>query len=420
MRKVIEFARNRSMSMLLWSGMLAIAVLPAMSAQAGNAFKPAQFKQKNIRPAATGQALNSNPAGASNSAADQSGLTSTITPANRAAGRAKGISDAETRARQARELQRMHDLGSAIDQAGGRQHGGGQQDCRHSPNRAECLRNNMHAGGNSKVPDGNAQRSVGRCLQRGGSLASCRQENKGATPGHLSTGPGSPSSAQHIPGRGQAQQDGEDSGSSPHGGQTGTGTQEQRNTDGTVTRIRTRQYRDGTRIVDTVTKDTHGNEVATSHEERDANGRIIHNSDSSTFDAGNGETRTFVHYDENVQSASHMHAVIPGHRHNDQPAPEGSSAPSDNCNWNPALGKCVNTRSSGKGMTSQPGPDGQDPGASPASAAPHIGSDAATNSGDGAWEARGFGSGYHGKPLDMKDPGHGAPTGGGFVPPPAQ
>jgi len=89
-----------------------------------------------------------------------------------------------------------------------------------------------------------------------------------------------------------------------------------------------------------------------------------------------------------------------------QAAPDSASGgPADNCNWNPALGKCMQPRSSGKDMASQPGPNGQNPGVSPGSLTPHIGSDAATNPGDGSWEARGFGSGSHGKRLDMKEEG---------------
>lgn len=290
------------------------------------------------------------------------------------ANQAKEIGEAGARMKQIRELQRIRDLGSPIDQARRGANGNGRQDCSRSPNRAACLRNNMNAGQKPNLPNGDNQRSMQACLQAGGSVVSCRRGNKGGTPGHLSAGPGSAPGAQHIPGRGQAQ-----SGS--------VTTEERPDRYGVVTQITTVHTDDQGRVTgtdETVRLRVRRNEYVEHHYHTDAHGH------------------------ETIQPDTIYHVIPRRHRHrghSNQPAPEGSNGRADNCNWNPALGKCMKPRLSGIGMTSQPGPDGQNPGVSPGSATPHIGSDAVTNPGDGSWEARGFGSGSHGKRLDMKEEG---------------
>jgi len=125
---------------------------------------------------------------------------------------------------------------------------------------------------------------------------------------------------------------------------------------------------------------------------------------------GNGETTSHrVVEDSHGRTVEETHTVR--HQHDDpensQGVPEGSNGPAnDNCDWNPALGKCMKSQPDPKGMTSQPGPDGETPGNSPGGAAPHIGSEAVTNGGGGDWNTsgrRGFGFGNGSKPLDMKD-----------------
>jgi len=331
---------------------------------------------------------------------------------SQAANRARGIGEAEARAKQARELQRMHDLGSPTDKVHGGPGASGTQDCSHSPNPAQCLRNNMYVGDSNNLPNGNSTRTFQACLQAGGNPDSCRQSGKGGTPGHLSAGPGSSPGAQYIPGRGQAQQDGGNS----HGRFQGWNVRGNTpNRDGSTTDMRGGTYQDGTRVEETITTNRHGDVVSRTRTVTDINGRVIDRSEDESFNWNDGSSTTFHHENEGTNRKHHSVMTIGPvapvtHGSSNQPAPEGGSRPADNCNWNPAMKKCVKPRHTGKGMTSQPGPNGQNPGAKPArtSIAPNIGVAGAINCGDAGSEAcnrAGSGLSSGGRRLDHKDPG---------------
>jgi len=84
------------------------------------------------------------------------------------ANQVKGIGEAGARMKQVREMQRMHGLGSPIDQARQGNNRGGQQDCLHSADPAECLHNNTNVGQKPNLPNGDARRAMQACLQAGG------------------------------------------------------------------------------------------------------------------------------------------------------------------------------------------------------------------------------------------------------------
>ncbi len=324
-----------------------------------------------------------------------------------------------TRMRELRELKHMRDLGSPIEQRLGRgRNVKGRQDCSLSSNRAECLRNNMsHPGQNPGLPNGVNRRRMQDCLNKGGSPASCMQSGRGsASAGRIGAGPGSPADGANIPGRGQAEQDGGTS----HGRFQGWNVRGGHpNRDGSTTNMRSGTYQDGTVVKETVTVDREGNVVSRTHIEKAQNGRVLNSSEYNTFNWRDGSTTT--HHHENESRSDESHSVMtlgpirvtPGSPDN-QPAPEGSNGPAnDNCDYVPGQG-CRKKQADTRGMTSQPGPNGQNSGTQTGGFAPHIGSAAATDCGDASSDAcnrGGFGFRSGGTPLDMKDPGHGVPAG---------
>jgi len=251
-----------------------------------------------------------------------------------------------------------------------------------SANPAECLHNNMNAnaGQRPNLPNGDNQRSMQACLQAGGNVASCMHRGGGQSgPRMLGAGPpGDPRDQIKDP-RGVASLDTTDMELDIHGV--------------VVSQVTTHHDAQGRRTgQDTVTRIRMGrNEYAEFRHHTDTHG---HDTPKPT---------RIVTYDPDSDPTS-------------QAAPEGSNAGEGNgCPGNRRdllTGKCIFARPTGKGMTSQPGPDGENPGASPGSGTPHIGSEAVTNPGDGSWEVRGSGSGHHGTPLDMTEGGTKVPGGG--------
>ena len=322
---------------------------------------------------------------------------------------AKAIGENAARLKQIQQIQNMQNLGSPLDQAKQGVNGAGDQDCPRSSNPAACLRNNMNSTNRPDQP-GNNRRSIQTCLQAGGNPADCMNRgNKGgfAGAGRIGSGPGSPADGLKIPGQGQARQDGGDS----HGSVQWEPPTATRHPNGDTKTTRMGYYEDGAYVETTRTTDRNGNEVSTTRTLRDHNGIIIDHSETETFNFGHGESTTNVHENEGTDRERHWTTHTPPE--NSQPTPEGSNGLADNCDWNPAFGRCMKSKPDPKGMTSQPGADGESPGGQPpASATPHIGSDAVTNTGGGDWstrERRGFGLNNGGKPLDMKDPGPGKP-----------
>lgn len=340
---------------------------------------------------------------------------------NQAANKARAI-EGGTRMRQLRQLKHMRDLGSPIDRVSRGRNVKGRKDCSLSSNRAECLRNNMaHPGQNPGLPNGVNRRRMQDCLNAGGNPASCMQSGRGrgkgpAGAGRIGAGPGSPTDGVNIPGRGQAKQDGGTS----HGRFQGWNVRGGHpNRDGSTTNTRSGTYQDGTVVKETVTVDGDGNVVSRTHTERTQNGRVLNSSESNTFNWRDGSTTTFHHENEGRSDESHSVMsigrirVTPGSPDN-QPAPEGSNGPAnDNCDYVPGQG-CRKKQADTRGMTSQPGPNGQNSGARTGGFVPHIGSAVATDCGDASSDAcnrGGFGLRSGGTRLDMKDPGHGVPAG---------
>ena len=330
-----------------------------------------------------------------------------------AATHAKQVGENAARSKQIRQMQQARDLGSTEDQA--RRGPTGRQDCSHSPNPAACLQANLHSP-NSPNQSGTDRRSLQACLM-GSHPESCFNSGSQSSSGRVSRGPGDPRDRIKDP-RGV---------SSVKVGSYDSGPVKDWSPWVTTHRhgdtIRSRDGKDGQGnnvreviIIDTINNEsTHSVSVSSrdrSHTEiyseiRDANDRVVNQSHD-------------VNNIYRPPQDSHNH-VVPGILYPDgweegsQSAPEGSNGPAnDNCDWNPALGKCMKAKSDPQGMTSQPGPDGENPGSQPGSATPHIGSDAVTNGGGGDWNTsgrRGFGLGTRNKPLDMKDPG--SPPGAG-------
>jgi hypothetical protein len=101
----------------------------------------------------------------------------------------------------------------------------------------------------------------------------------------------------------------------------------------------------------------------------------------------------------------HNSEGVPVAKPDSQPNEGGSTAGrNDNCDWNPALGKCTKRRASVKEMTSQPVRGDTGVASASGSARPRLGAEAVTNPGDGSYSpARGARTGG-GKPYDPRDP----------------
>ncbi len=355
-------------------------------------------------------------------------VPSALAPANQAAGQARTIGEASGRMKQVREMQRLRDSGSPTDQARPGRSGNERQDCSRSANRAACLRNSMNAGNTNSLPNGDTQRSMQACLQAGGNPATCGQgRSKGRPAGSatIGNGPGNPADVvNNRSGRGQAEQDG--GSSNTHWGQWQSDTDDEtgesikyrtsQNDDGTTTtESYSRNSRTGESGYESVTRDRDGEVLDDYYSSTDRNG-VTRDRSTATFNAGNGWTATQSSGTGRRGSTIVIGPtpVTPGNPDN-QPSPEGSNGPADNCNWNPALGRCMKPHADTKGMTSRPGPNGENPGIQTGGFAPHIGSAAVTNCGDASSDAcnrGGFGLSSGGTPLDMKDPGQGVPAGG--------
>jgi len=311
-----------------------------------------------------------------------------------AANNARRIGEDAARTKQIQQIQKMRELGSPMDQARRGPAGPtGGQDCQHSSDPAGCLQSNLHSPSQTRTPGSNRD-SIQECLQSRGNPADCMGDGNREGTGHLSTGPaGDPRGRLKDPRSLSSTQFSEPSSEQPGKRVEWGAYQETESQDGI-----TGKYRQGV--------DASGNVHMESFLYNHETGSRIHT--TSVWDKET-DAATFHTVERDASGhvvADHTDRV---HPQNEQGAPDGSnSLANDNCDWNPALGKCMKSRPDPKGMTSQPGPDGENPGSDPGSATPHIGSEAVTNGGGGDWntsDRRGFGLGNSNKPLDMKDPG---------------
>ncbi len=320
------------------------------------------------------------------------------------ANRARQIGEASGRMKQARELQRLHDLGSPVDQAMG--HGAsGQQDCRNAADRANCLRGNLGAG---KAPAAAAGHSMRDCIM-GPNPQNCFNSGGSTRPGHLSSGPAGDPRGQVKDPRGV---------SAVRVGRYDTGPVDDWSgwvtshpTNGTVTRSRQGHDRQGNLVEEfvflyddgqsahvirvTETDAEHDRyKVSTFTEMRDEYDEIMETRESTAFRTRARVTVT----DPDDEGAGQTGQAAPD---------SASSGPADTCNWNPALGKCTAPAPDPRGNTSQPGPGHTDTGILGRNA-PKTDLGAAINCGDASKEAcnrAGAGLSNAARPLEHKDPG---------------
>lgn len=323
--------------------------------------------------------------------------TAKVTPPSSsvAATKVRRIGEDAARAKQIQQMQKARDLGSPMEQA--RRGPTGRQDCRKSSDPAGCLQSNLSSP-NQQGQFGPGRGSMQECLQRGGKPADCMGGGIRGGSGYLSSGPaGDPRSRLKDP-RSLSSTQFSGSSSEPTGKRVEWGAYHETESHDGITG----KYRQGT--------DLSGNvymESVQYNQETESTIRTtsIWNKETDAATFHRVETDASGHVTEDVTTRVHPQ--------NEQGAPDGSSGmANDNCDWNPALSKCMKAKPDPKGMTSQPGPDGENPGSQPGSATPQIGSEAVTNGGGGDWNTsgrRGFGFGHGGKPLDMKDLGGVAP-----------
>jgi hypothetical protein len=327
--------------------------------------------------------------------------------------RAKAIGEAGARMKQAMELQRMQGLGSPVDQAMGKG-AGGRQDCSRSANRAKCLRDNMNA---DKTPAGPSGGGMSDCLLAGGNLSSCVSRGRGSSgsgAGRVSNGPGSAADGANIPGRGQAQSGG-NKGDGSHWGQWRANPNAESGGDRSM--YRQSQNDDGTESFESVTTNSRTGRTTreiftfkggegtsqTTITDRDGNVSSVTTQRSLSDGSISSESK---YYDANGRPVRTTTTVIPPDS-GEQSAPDSASGDApDNCNWNPALGKCMTSTPDPKDNTSQPGPDGESTGGILGRNAPKTDVGAAINCGDSSTEACnqvGNGLNNGAKRLDMKD-----------------
>ncbi|HEC12980.1 MAG TPA: hypothetical protein ENI80_06965 [Acidiferrobacteraceae bacterium] len=320
--------------------------------------------------------------------------------------------------KQLQQLQQATQPGTSLNQGpGGRQ---GQNCGIGSLNPAGCLGG---AGGNR--PETKPQ-SMHDCLS-GGNSADCMVRSPGDSgpAGKARVGSGRPADGIHIPGRGQAQQDGPtavggwgDTHFYSYAGGHGN-YRDRTNSDGTRDR-ETRDFSDnGDRTVGWVTTDRNGALINRDSTTIDRDGTIVDEQHGDTIDVGDGWTATRTSGTDRPSTITRIGPIAPvtPAQPDNQPTPEGSNGPAnDGCDFVPGQG-CRKKRADTRGMTSRPGPNGENPGAEPVrtSIAPNVGIAGAIDCGDASSDAcnrggSGLSSGGH--PLDMKDPGPGAPAGG--------
>jgi len=301
-----------------------------------------------------------------------------------AAANAKRVGEDAERTKQIQQMQKMRDLGSPMDQA--RRGPAGRQDCQHSSDPAACLQSNLHSPNQQGQP-GSGRGSIQECIM-GPNPSACFNSGGQNSQGRAGRGPGDPRDQIKDPRSVSSVQVGSyDTGPVKDWSRWDIGHW----THGETYRTRSGQNGNGDFVQEEIIINPNRNEVT--HEVRvEKNGETtVHRVVEDSYDRTVEETHTVRHQHDDPE--------------NSQGTPDGSnSQANDNCDWNPALGKCMKPRADAKGNTSQPGADGSNPG----SATPHIGSEAVTNGGGGDWnttDGRAFGLGNGSKPLDMKDPG---------------
>ncbi len=298
--------------------------------------------------------------------------------------RAKKIGEASGRMKQVKELQRLRDLGSPAAQAMGRETGE-RQDCSQSADRANCLRDNLNAGKASPEASGG---SIRDCIM-GPNPQNCFDGGNNNETGRASAGPSDPRDQIEDP----------RSVSSFRVGSYDTGRLSVRSSwttsfrDGSAVRRRQGQNEQGERVEETMIFNDDGTS---------GHSATVYHQDGTRTDH-------IVTYDEFGDKDSETHSESRGRGSpSGQAAPDSaSSGPADDCNWNPALGKCMTATPDPKGMTSQPGAGGQYKGILGRNV-PKTDIGAAINCGDANNEAcnrAGSGLNNGAKPLEHKDPG---------------
>ncbi len=313
--------------------------------------------------------------------------------------RAKTIGEAGSRMKQAKALQRLHDLGTPQDQAMGGGAAAGGQDCSHSADRAKCLQDNMNAG---KAPSAASGGGMRECIM-GANPQNCFNRGRSNRPGTLSAGPGDPRDQVKDP-RGMAADDGDGSitvGEYHSGAVRVQGGWQTRMHDGQVVRRRYLADENGDEIIETV---TYSDDGTSSHA---AN---VHHQDGSE-DIYVVELNNL----DREESSTHTHMRARGGAGaSGQAAPDtASGGAADHCNRDLVTGRCKNPRPDPQGNTSQPGPDGENTGGILGHNTPKTDVGAAINCGDASAEAcnrAGAGLSSGAQPLEHTDPG---PTPGG-------
>ena len=309
------------------------------------------------------------------------------------ANRAKEIGIAGNRMKQLKELQRMQQSGSPNDlgRLGGTARG--RQDCSHSANRAQCMRDNLSTGTNSNAWQSGSPNVQGLadCMNGGGNMRNCVAGNRGnghdfSGTGTGTSGPRDPNDDVIIPGKGQAEGDGQWS-TSEDGN---TRTRSHRYSDGSYGyESETRNASNDNVRYHSVTKDSQGNIINEISEIRDRDGNVQRNTDSTSFYDDKGRVATFTHTnDRNGNPHDDGHLIIGPIttrplNPSEQTAPDSASGGRpDNCNWNPALARCTAPVGDPEGQTTQPGPDGEYSGIGDTITAPSVDIGAVLNCGD--------------------------------------
>ncbi|PHS27745.1 MAG: hypothetical protein COA85_04610 [Robiginitomaculum sp.] len=310
------------------------------------------------------------------------------------ASRAKTIGETSNRMKQAKELQRLHDLGTPMGQAMGGGAAAGRQDCSRSSDRAKCLHDNMNAGKSPAGPSGGGMRE---CIM-GANPQNCFNSGGGKRTGTLSAGPGDPRDQIKDP-RSVAADEGDGSitvGEYHSAAISAQGGWQTSIHDGQVVRRRYLADDNGDEIIETITynEDNYSTHAANVYH-RDGS-EDIYVVELNSLDGEESSTHT------------HMRARG-GAGASGQTAPDtASGGAADHCNRDMVTGRCKNPRPNPKGMTSQPGPDGENPGGILGRNTPKTDVGAAINCGDASSEAcnrAGAGLSNRAKPLDHKDPG---------------
>ncbi len=329
-------------------------------------------------------------------------IDGTGTTVGEGAKRAKAIGEASDRMKQAKELQRLRDMGTPMGQAMGGGAAAGRQDCSRSSDRAKCLRDNLNVGKASAASGGGMR----ECIM-GANPQNCFNRGKAKRPGTLNAGPGDPRDQVKDPRDISAVR----VGSYDTGFVIWSRWETTQLPNGTVRRSRSGHDTDGNQFDESIFIYDDGYSAHVVRETSGSGGNlsktVTHTEIRNEYDVVEEETESTTYRQRRNNGDTPPDSDNPGG--SGQAAPDSaSSGPADNCNWNPALGRCMKPAPDPRGNTSQPGPDGQNTGGILGRNTPQTDVGAAINCGDASSEAcnrAGTGLSNRAKPLDHKDPG---------------